>query len=142
MPISVRQLAEITKEEKVQYVKSQGQTRDHHCHWPGCNASVPPALWGCYKHWMMLPKHLRDKVWAAYRPGQEVNMTPSVEYLEVAEEVQKWIKENYWSHTIVRVPQCLACEDTGINSKGNPCVPCQKRKGSQTPISLGYLFDD
>lgn len=83
------------KEEKVAYVKGQGQTRDHHCHWPGCDKQVPPAMWGCYRHWMMLPKALRDKVWAAYRPGQEVTMTPSREYLAVAWEVQQWIRENH-----------------------------------------------
>lgn len=22
---------------KADYVRSQGQTRDHHCHWPGCD---------------------------------------------------------------------------------------------------------
>lgn len=135
---------EIPKSEKVQYVLSQGQTQDHHCHWPGCNKSVPPALWGCYEHWRLLPKYLRDKVWAAYQPGQEVNMRPSRTYLEIAKEVQQWIKENYWSHTMEQSPRCIACEDTGINSKGGPCIPCQKRKSNslKTPMSLGYLFDD
>ena len=78
---------------KVRYVKSQGQTRAHHCHWPGCTRQVPPAKWGCYFHWMKLPKRLRDRIWAAYRPGKEVNMTPSDEYLQVADEVQQWIRE-------------------------------------------------
>lgn len=83
------------KSEKVKYVKKQGQTRNHHCHWPGCEKQVPPAMWGCYPHWMKLPKNLRDKIWQCYRPGQEVSMTPSEEYLEVAGEVQKWIRDNY-----------------------------------------------
>lgn len=84
-----------SKEEKVKYVKSQGQDREHHCHWPGCSKQVPPAMWGCYTHWMKLPKYLRDKVWAAYRPGQEKDMNPSEAYMEAATEVQEWIKENY-----------------------------------------------
>lgn len=79
------------KPEKVAYVKRQGQTRDHHCHWPGCGKQVPPAMWGCKKHWFMLPKRLRDKIWAAYVPGQEVDMSPSKEYLLVAQEVEDWI---------------------------------------------------
>jgi hypothetical protein len=66
----------------------------HHCHWPGCEKRVPAAMWGCYHHWMKLPKRLRDKVWAAYRPGQEISKTPSRAYLEVAREVQEWIKEH------------------------------------------------
>lgn len=80
--------------EKVAYVKRQGQTRDHHCHWPNCNAQVPPAMWGCKKHWMKLPKYLRDKIWATFRPGQETNWTPSRAYLVAAHEVQAWIEEN------------------------------------------------
>jgi hypothetical protein len=79
--------------DKVKYVKSQGQTRSHECHWPGCDKQVPPAMWGCSRHWYMLPSELRSKVWQTFEPGQEVNMTPSEAYLKVADEVQKWIKE-------------------------------------------------
>lgn len=79
---------------KADYVRSQGQTRAHHCHWPGCDKQVPPAMWGCSKHWFMLPQRLRNRVWATYRPGQEVTMTPSDAYMRVADEVQQWIKES------------------------------------------------
>ena len=79
---------------KAAYVKSQGQTRKHECHWPGCTRQVPPAMWGCSRHWFRLPLALRNKVWAAYRPGQERTMTPSEEYLRVADEVQEWIREH------------------------------------------------
>lgn len=85
----------MTVTEKIKYVKSQGQTRKHHCHWPGCDKQVPPAMWGCLKHWRMLPKRLRDAIWNAFRPGQEKNVTPSREYVKVAREVQNWIKENH-----------------------------------------------
>jgi hypothetical protein len=65
----------------------------HFCHWPGCKRVVPPSRWGCKAHWFDLPKRLRDKIWAAYRPGQEITKTPSQEYIAVAMEVQAWIKE-------------------------------------------------
>jgi hypothetical protein len=81
--------------DKVKHVLSQGQSRNHHCHWPGCKVQVPPAKWGCLKHWYMLPRVLRNRIWETYRIGQEVNMTPSREYMEVALEVQRWIKENH-----------------------------------------------
>lgn len=55
---------------------------------------MPPAKWGCSRHWFTLPVPLRNKVWAAYRPGQEVNGTPSQQYIAVAKEAQQWIKEN------------------------------------------------
>jgi hypothetical protein len=80
---------------KADYVRRQRQTRHHTCHWPGCEKQVPPAMWGCKPHWFKLPKHLRDSVWLAYEPGQEITLTPSAEYLEVAREVQDWIAENY-----------------------------------------------
>lgn len=76
---------------KADYVLSQGQSRNHTCHWPGCNRQVPPAMWGCGKHWFLLPKTLRNRVWAAYRPGQEKDGNPSAEYLKVAREIQEWI---------------------------------------------------
>ena len=78
--------------QKADYVRSQPQTRNHHCHWPGCDKQVPPAMWGCKAHWFALPRALRNKIWATYAPGQEVNLTPSAAYLEVAHEVQEWIK--------------------------------------------------
>jgi hypothetical protein len=77
--------------EKVEYVLAQPQTRQHHCHWPGCNNQVPPARWGCRVHWYKLPKCLQRRIWKAYRPGQEKDLTPSAEYIAVAREVQTWI---------------------------------------------------
>ena len=79
-------------EDKFSHVRRATQTRFHSCHWPGCGKQVPPAKWGCSGHWYMLPKSLRDEVWAAYIPGQEETMTPSQAYLEVAQRVQEWIK--------------------------------------------------
>lgn len=77
---------------KADYVRAQGQTRAHTCHWPGCGAQVPPAMWGCKKHWFALPAPLRARIWATYRPGQEKTMTPSAAYLEAAQDVQNWIR--------------------------------------------------
>ena len=83
------------KSAKVEHVKAAKQDRYHTCHWPGCGKQCKPAYWGCYSCWMKLPKFLRDKVWTTYRTGQEIDMSPSKEYLAVADEVQKWIEENY-----------------------------------------------
>ena len=77
---------------KAAYVLRQGQTRDHACHWPGCPAQVPPAKWGCSRHWFKLPKVLRDRIWRAYRPGQEKDLHPSNEYLAAATAAQDWIR--------------------------------------------------
>jgi hypothetical protein len=66
----------------------------HTCHWTGCKKEVPPAMWGCSQHWFALPKLLRDKIWAHYRPGQELSKTPSAGYILAAKEVQAWIAAN------------------------------------------------
>jgi hypothetical protein len=63
----------------------------HTCHWPGCRKEVPPAMWGCKPHWFALPKPLRDRIWATYRPGQEIDKRPSESYMDAAEAVQAWI---------------------------------------------------
>lgn len=83
----------MSHESKAYYVASQGQTRDHTCHWPGCTQQVPPAKWGCKAHWFKLPRSLRNKIWQTYQPGQEVRMDPSKAYLAAAQEVQDWIRK-------------------------------------------------
>lgn len=50
-------------------------------------------MWGCKVHWFRLPHDLRNRIWATYRPGQEITKTPSVAYLDAAKAVQKWIGE-------------------------------------------------
>lgn len=67
---------------------------NHTCHWPNCGKEVPPAMWGCRAHWFKLPANLRSRIWATYRPGQEIDKKPSPEYMEAAKAVQDWIKEN------------------------------------------------
>lgn len=49
-------------------------------------------MWGCSTHWFKLPLALRNKIWNTYKPGQEVDLTPSRAYLDAADEVQAWIK--------------------------------------------------
>lgn len=83
----------MTTARKVAHVKSQTQFRPHHCHWPDCDKQVPPAMWGCRRHWFMLPAALRNRIWLTYRAGQEIDLDVSREYMEAADAVQKWIKE-------------------------------------------------
>jgi hypothetical protein len=80
--------------DKVAYVKQQKQDRNHTCHWPSCKTQVPPAMWGCKKHWFRIPKALRDEIWMEYAIGQEMRMDPNAEYLEIAQRVQDWIWNN------------------------------------------------
>lgn len=68
----------------------------HNCHWPGCDVEIPPRLWGCRRHWFMLPKHLRDQIWEHYVPGQEITKAPSKGYIDAAHKVQNWIATRYY----------------------------------------------
>lgn len=84
--------------DKVSYVIGEarkGHIGNHHCHWPGCERRVPPAMWGCKKHWFMLPKPIRDRIWGAYRNGQEISKTPSAAYIAAAKDAQDWIASSY-----------------------------------------------
>lgn len=77
---------------KVAHVRTATQTRNHDCHWPGCPVQVKPAFWGCFEHWHMLPKRIRDAIWRTYRPGQEKDGQPSRAYILAAEDAQEWIR--------------------------------------------------
>jgi hypothetical protein len=83
--------------KKVEHVRraARQQARPHTCHWPGCTQQVPPALWGCSRHWFSLPLQLRARLWRAYRVGQEYGAADvSPEYLQVAQEIQQWIRDH------------------------------------------------
>lgn len=85
-------------QQKLDYVlaaKRANESTDHHCHWPGCEKKVPPAMWGCSRHWYLIPANLRRRIWATFVPGQEISKTPSPEYVKAAMAVQDWIKANY-----------------------------------------------
>lgn len=79
---------------KFDHVRQAPQTRNHECHWPTCKKQVPPAMWGCRRHWFMLPARIRNAIWRAYRPGQEESLDPSPAYIAAAEAAQDWIREN------------------------------------------------
>ena len=58
----------------------------HTCHATGCEKECKPEFWGCAKHWFMVPKRIRDRIWATYRPGQCDDWKPSREYCMAAKE--------------------------------------------------------
>lgn len=47
----------------------------HTCHWPGCTVEVDPKMWGCRRHWFMLPR--------------------SEQYIAAAQAARNWILENH-----------------------------------------------
>lgn len=95
--------------DKVAHVKRATQSRTHGCHWPGCGKQVPPALWGCPTHWYALPRSLRDRIWRTYLPGQEESGSPSREYVDAANAVQDWIRDNAASKQ-ASLPEISPCQ--------------------------------
>lgn len=69
------------------------QTNTHVCHWPGCTVEVDPKMWGCKVHWFKLPEKIRNKIWGAYRPGQEQTKDPSPQYVAAVREAMEWIRD-------------------------------------------------
>lgn len=66
----------------------------HLCHWKNCRVPVPPRMWGCKAHWLRLPKHLRELIWATYVPGQENRKDPSPAYLAAIAAIDEWIRKH------------------------------------------------
>lgn len=56
----------------------------HTCHARGCDVHVKPEMLLCKKHWFMVPKKIRDAVWANYRAGQCDDMSPSKSWMTAA----------------------------------------------------------
>ncbi|HYE79251.1 MAG TPA: hypothetical protein VEI97_14805 [bacterium] len=60
----------------------------HKCHAYDCQTPVPPRMWGCRKHWAMVPKHLQRLLWSVYREGQEARKDATTDYRLVAGAVR------------------------------------------------------
>lgn len=57
---------------------------EHCCHAVGCQTPIPPKMHMCLKHWRMVPKLVQDLIWSHYRPGQEIDKEPSLDYIATA----------------------------------------------------------
>ena len=65
----------------------------HICHAVGCTKKVPPKLFMCGYHWKLLPASLKRSIWRHYRPGQEVDKSPSHAYVVAAEAAREWLRK-------------------------------------------------
>jgi hypothetical protein len=82
--------------EKAAHVRAEARkgTGNHTCHWPGCDRRVPPSMWGCKPHWFRLPSSMRNRIWTAYKLGQEISKTPTPEYVAASREAQAWAAQD------------------------------------------------
>ena len=65
----------------------------HTCHAIDCTKKVPPKMLMCRRHWYMVDKPLRDKVWETYIAEQEITKNPSHEYLYAAREAIECVRK-------------------------------------------------
>ena len=72
----------------------------HLCHHPTCYRDVPPAMLACKTHWFQLPKRIRDRIWATYREGQEIDKKPSDDYSAAFDEAQEFWNAQQPSHPV------------------------------------------
>jgi hypothetical protein len=56
----------------------------HTCHAINCYTPVPPQMLMCKRHWYMVPKSIREAVWANYRVGQCDDKAPSYAWRDAA----------------------------------------------------------
>ena len=52
----------------------------HTCHATECEVEVSPQMWGCRRHWFMVPQAIRNQIWHTYRDGQCDDWNPSKPY--------------------------------------------------------------
>lgn len=78
---------ELTVEERQQIaaIFATARSRFHDCLMPGCHRRLPMNRAFCRGCWKHIPQPLRERIHAAYRPGQTA-ATASEEYLQALQE--------------------------------------------------------
>lgn len=72
----------------------------HRCHAKNCLTPIPPKLLMCLPHWRMVPREIQAAIWRHYRPGQEIDKRPSIEYLKVMKDAIDAVAEKDKKQTI------------------------------------------
>lgn len=65
----------------------------HTCHAIGCSVDVPEKHLMCMRHWFMVPKNIREQVWATYRPGQEKEKNPTQAWMSGAKAAIQSVRQ-------------------------------------------------
>ena len=63
----------------------------HVCHATGCKVLTNRVTSICRRHWYSLPREMRARIWAAYRPGQCDDRQISREYADAARDALRYI---------------------------------------------------
>lgn len=65
----------------------------------------------CRRHWWSLPKRMRDRIWATYRPGQCDDWEPSAAYCEAAKTAVTFIAQREGLQPDVKLYDMLSPEE-------------------------------
>jgi hypothetical protein len=79
----------------------------HTCHATDCGEVVVPEMFMCRRHWFSLPKRLRARIWATYRPGQCDDWKISHDYANAAREAVSFIAKMEGKTPDVRIYDML-----------------------------------
>jgi hypothetical protein len=61
-----------------------GLPRHSRCPVSGCHAQIDPTRLMCRSHWYLVPKQIRDRVWATWRSGHGAFSTEHLETVRMA----------------------------------------------------------
>ena len=100
----------------------------HTCHARNCTAAVPPEMLMCKRHWFMVPKAVRDEVWATYLPGQCDDMDPSEEWHQAADAAIKAVFEKEQPN--MTTPRTMPAQKPG-----------KSKQDYETPWELIHLIE-
>lgn len=87
----------------------------HSCHANGCNKPCRPELLMCPAHWRMVPEDVQRAVYAHYRHGQCVDMRPSQEWFNAAQEAIACVADAENKPMSRRQREFLRQRETGQN---------------------------
>ena len=69
-----------------------GEASGARCPWPGCGKPIRSGYLMCRADWYRLPKELRDRINATYRPGQTA-LTCTPEYRDALHEALAFARQ-------------------------------------------------
>lgn len=91
----------------------------HTCHAIDCQRNIPPAMLMCGQHWFMVPRKLRDQVWATYRDGQCNMFNPSSAYCQAAKEAVIAVAEKEGRTVTGKEKEVLLYDMLQVDDGGN-----------------------
>ncbi len=114
----------------------------HRCHAIECDTPVPPRLLMCARHWRMVPRKLQRRVWATYRPGQEIDKQPSAEYLEAQQAAVAAVRQREleqrpgWAKSMRELAPGLYTDGAELHIDASACLAHYGHPPTQANVAM------